>query len=326
MSKSPPTGQPPDDQTLRETVLVTGIGRSGTTWLGDVLNYDRRYRVLFEPLHPEHGIPLRERLPNGTYLPPDYSDPTLRDAVIAMLSGQVSTPWTDQYNTTHDTNRVLVKAIRLNLPLAWLRAQFPALPIIYIMRHPGAVVSSQIRMGWGYQRTLRLMLTQPALIEAHLHPFVELASRTLDEFEQRVLLWCMVNYVVLRQLQPGQAQVVCYEDLVLEPETRFKALFDYLGQPYEEAAVLALNEKPSATTWSDTPEANIRRLDRWQDNLTTLQIDTMLDLLALFGLDRLYGSSSVPLRPWDEVQPAPRVDRLNRWRRSWLRRLLHPLS
>ena len=29
-----------------------GDGRSGTTWVADIINHDKRYREMFEPFHP----------------------------------------------------------------------------------------------------------------------------------------------------------------------------------------------------------------------------------------------------------------------------------
>ncbi len=34
------------------TVWIIGDGRSGTTWLGDIINWKKNYREMFEPFHP----------------------------------------------------------------------------------------------------------------------------------------------------------------------------------------------------------------------------------------------------------------------------------
>ena len=34
------------------TVLIAGSGRSGTTWLSEILNYNNDYRSIFEPFYP----------------------------------------------------------------------------------------------------------------------------------------------------------------------------------------------------------------------------------------------------------------------------------
>ena len=36
----------------RDTILLAGSGRSGTTWVSDIMNYDNEYRYIFEPFHP----------------------------------------------------------------------------------------------------------------------------------------------------------------------------------------------------------------------------------------------------------------------------------
>ena len=35
----------------KNVVFISGVGRSGTTWLTELINYNHRYRILFEPFH-----------------------------------------------------------------------------------------------------------------------------------------------------------------------------------------------------------------------------------------------------------------------------------
>ena len=35
---------------ISKAVIVAGAARSGTTWLGDIINYKNDYRLMFEPL------------------------------------------------------------------------------------------------------------------------------------------------------------------------------------------------------------------------------------------------------------------------------------
>ena len=38
------------DKRLENTVLVAGSGRSGTTWLAQILNFRKEFRMIFEPM------------------------------------------------------------------------------------------------------------------------------------------------------------------------------------------------------------------------------------------------------------------------------------
>jgi hypothetical protein len=211
-----------------------------------------------------------------------------------------------------------VKALRLNLALGWLRREFPDMPIVYITRHPGAVVTSQIRMNWatdGLQVLFDRLLTQPDLAADYLGPFMPAMRRASGEYERRLFFWCIVNMVLMRQFQPGMMHVICYEDLVLRPAETVERLFAYLDRPYDRDAVLEFMRKPSATTWSPTPEEAIKQLDKWQDKLTPAQIKRLIGILALFGMDRLYGEDPAPLRDWFAVKPGANTLRLALWKR-----------
>lgn len=41
-----------DTGRIEDAVILAGMGRSGTTWGADVLNYDKSCRVMFEPFYP----------------------------------------------------------------------------------------------------------------------------------------------------------------------------------------------------------------------------------------------------------------------------------
>lgn len=73
----------------KNTIIVAGSGRSGTTWLGDILNYKNNYRVLFEPFHKqktkEWNVPYLR-----TYLNPEKEYPEYANKIKTILSGKVS--------------------------------------------------------------------------------------------------------------------------------------------------------------------------------------------------------------------------------------------
>lgn len=297
-------GPAPD---CRPSALLAGAGRSGTTWLGDLLNATGAYRVLFEPLHPDHGIPLGKRLTNGQYLRPDFADTALARDLRRMLAGQTRNAWTDQFNTPagEAASRVLVKEIRVNFALRWIHAQAPEMPIIVIVRHPGAVISSQMRMNWGaFTRIYARLLDQTALFDDHLGA---LAGPMRDaqregEFAMRAMLWAAAHTTLFRQFAPGEIAWAFYEDLVRDPVGQTMRLLRAVGLPDDPstaAAVRSVAGAPSATTRatvaSDDP---LRQVRKWRDELTDVQRDRLGEILALFGLDALY-------RVDDDLLPNP---------------------
>src|SRR5438128_2407940 len=58
---------------FRRSVYLAGDGRSGTTWVSEIINCDNRYRYMFEPFHPSF-VPLAKHFRFFQYLRPQNED------------------------------------------------------------------------------------------------------------------------------------------------------------------------------------------------------------------------------------------------------------
>lgn len=139
----------------QDAILLAGSGRSGTTWLTDILTTGTRIQQIFEPLIPlwnENVCKLTgwDRLgPHSWswYLPPDSSQPEWFELLHQVLTGRYRNYWTDYYRTCFFPDRFLIKEIRANLMLGYIADKFHP-KIIYVIRHPCAVVESRLAVGW----------------------------------------------------------------------------------------------------------------------------------------------------------------------------------
>ena len=288
------------DLAWRPTAFLAGTGRSGTTWVEEIINCRQEYRVIFEPFWPLR-VPLCRMFPETTYLPAD--DPA-RDhyrAARTVLSGRFRNKWTDQFNHRRIYWKRLIKDVRANLFLHWLHHRFPSLPIVFLIRHPCAVVVSQQKALW--RPSAFEFLEKPTLVRDHLEPFVKLIQSAEDEFDQKVIAWCVRNFVPLQQFRRGEMLVMFYEDLVTQPKTEIGRLFDFLEQGIPREA-LAQWKRPSALVRPDSAiVTGDDPLNSWRLHLTDKQIARAASLLQQFGLDRLYGAESSPRIKPDEVLP-----------------------
>ncbi|NQU44780.1 sulfotransferase domain-containing protein [bacterium] len=295
----------------RDTVLLAGSGRSGTTWVGDLVNYRNNFRVLFEPFHPVQsraaaGFSYRE------YLRP--AEASVKAATIRkVLEGRVRDPkWIDRHNHRILAHRRLVKGVRANLMLKWIRIHCPHVRIIYLLRHPCAVAISRMQMGW--EANLRLFLDQPHLMADHLEPFRALLEETRDPFERQILAWCAENYVPLRQFEPGEAHVAFYERLCVDPEHQLPGLLDFAGETFN-ARVLQAVRRPSHVSQANSAiRSGDDLVNRWRRDVSRDQLDRAMRILGEFGLDRLYGESGMPLIAEDRALgtlPGPQMDNVS---------------
>jgi hypothetical protein len=289
------------------TLMLAGSGRSGSTWLSEVLVERFSCRMIFEPLRRDR-VDLAAHVPWGVYVDAGRSDPELRAVMESIMTGRIRSRWTDRHNVRRLPGRRLVKEIRATNLLPWLHVQFPESPVLYLLRHPVPVAWSASELGW--DPFFSEFTKQTELMDGPLAPWRDVIARHAtddDLFHRHVLRWCMENVVPVSQLAPASVHVLFYEDLVEDPLGELQRLARYLGRfaggiwafdPTPGTAV----DRPSAANYRKTPMmAADERLRSWVDAVSPTQVQKALDLVAEFGLDRLYGSSVRPLLPADEV-------------------------
>ena len=230
------------------------------------------------------------------YIKPGTDDPALTLPIERILAGRIRDPWTDQHNTRLIANRRLVKDPWSNLMLGWMSRRYPQMPVVLVIRHPCAVVASQLAMGaWKWHVDLEAVLSQRTLVEDHLAPHLDVVRAAETVFERHVVLWCIENLVALSQLEGRRAHIVFYEDLCLDPIPQLELLFDFVGMPFDPEAGPD-TRRPSALTRTDSAIATGEGpVDGWRRHVDPGDVRRAADLLAVFGLDTIYGEGSLPV-------------------------------
>jgi hypothetical protein len=272
----------------RSSVFLAGSARSGTTWLSDVINHRGGYRYVFEPFHPgevEEFAHFRHR----QYLRPGDRREEFLGPARRVLTGELRHPWIDRFHRSFVARRRLIKDVRANLLLGWIKANFPELPIILLLRHPCAVVASRLALGW--KDKLFETMEQRDLVEDFLLPVEAEIRAARDDFERHLFLWCIDNYVPLRQLGPGTVHLAFYENLLAHPEEELRRLFAFLGEDFDGRAHRNLG-RPSPLSRKDAPQGP--SLDGWRGQVSGRRVERAVEILGLFGLDRVYAEGAMP--------------------------------
>jgi len=268
-----------------ETVFLAGSGRSGTTWLSGLVNHDSGYRQVFEPFHPGKVEDFRG-FGSKQYLRPGDRREEFLEPARKAVTGQLRSGWTDRGGALVARRR-LVKDIRANLLLGWLAENFPGMPIVLLMRHPCAVVSSRLALGW--RDNLDETMGQRELVEDHLLPVEERIRAARDPFERHLFLWCIDNHVPLRQFSPGAIHLCFYENLVLDPEPELRRLFAFVGRDFDDGVLGKLGRPSFTSRWGERPS-----VDGWRSRVSGERLEGAVEVLGLFGLDRVYGAGPMP--------------------------------
>ena len=270
----------------RSTVMLLGSARSGTTWVGEVIDRNHDHRVIFEPLRPEY-VPAVQAFANDQYLRRDDIDPKYLDPVTRIVTGRLRNPWVDHLNHVFVARRRLVKEIRANLLAPWLVARFPGMPVVLLVRHPLAIATSRRELGWPDH--LDDVLAQPALIADHLDPVQTAFLRGLtDPFARAIAQSVLETLVPLRMSRPDEVLAVAYEQLVREPRTEAERVLRHVGQHPDDALDVALS-RPSHLARADSAvRTRADPVSAWTAQVNDCERNGAREVLSVLGLDRVY--------------------------------------
>ena len=274
------------DRDHRSSVFLAGSGRSGTTWVSGIINHRNGFRLVFEPFHPDR-VGICKNFRRKQYLRPDDRREEYLEAARKVLAGRIRSPWTDRFNRKFVARRRLIKDIRANLLLGWMRENFPGMPIILLLRHPCAVAVSRLALGW--RDNLSEMMQQEELVEDFLGPVEAEIRAARDAFERHVFSWCIENYVPLRQFGPEEMYLAFYENFVVHPESEIRRLFAFLGEDYDWRVYSSLRRPSPLSRKRGSPS-----VDAWRLSVTDFQLARTVEVLGLFGLDSVYGERAMP--------------------------------
>ena len=272
---------------IADSILVAGTARSGTTWLADLIASQLSCRMMFEPFNPElvldfHGFHYFH------YQRPEQENLALQHYCEKIFRGRIRHPWIDREVDQLRPRYRLIKEIRANLFLRWINLHFPQLPLLFIIRHPCAVVQSRLQLNWATDSDIAPFLAQEDLREDFLKDKLMIIQQAKTAEEKHAVIWCISNLVPLRQFPPGSLQVVFYENLCVQPEIEIPAIFAAIGQPYDDSVFRYAN-RPSGTSRANSAVVTGKnRVDGWRQKLTPEQIKRILAIVDAFGLSDLY--------------------------------------
>ena len=135
-----------------QALILTSSPRSGGTLLSQALSAVPGMGVLFEPLHLTR-VPAAAAAQFSwrTYVPPDTPWPEGEAFLRRVFAGDVVNAWTLREMSLAQAwraERLLFKFVRANRLLPWLCRAFSVPTPVLLVRHPCAVVASQMRFGW----------------------------------------------------------------------------------------------------------------------------------------------------------------------------------
>lgn len=298
--------------------FIAGSGRSGTTWIQDALAEANSLRPVFEPLHP-YVSAVGDRYAHRA-LSAEESHPDLEAFFLQTSLGGGPRLWTQyrqqrrwlfppasKLSTRQDAGRFLrhwskflreiprmtsngirtdplVKCIRANLMLPWVANRVDR-RVVLIMRHPGAVVESELRSGWNASFALDRFRADVRLRELTAGRYERLLAQSLGPVESLTLRWVIENQWVAESALKAGIPVFYYEQLRSSDGNEWARLCAKLELArIPEMAVLTRPSQQSGAGRTAIP-LDLSKTPRWMRNLDIEQKRRIEGVLFAVGME-----------------------------------------
>ena len=309
---------------IKDTIVITGSPRSGTTLLMDTLVTIPGYTGLFEPLNPIYFPEITKLgFKSRTYLPPkkDWSEGEMYLSNIFTGNLFYDSSWLQKGNYSKQNfnsiissyidqlkpeklmhqllgKKLIVKFVRLNRMLPWVAERFQLRSMLLIIRHPCAVVASRLKPGQKLPTELQQnvkpfptpkeILNEASQIEG-LNKGLLNKLREIKTLEEIIAAsWCLDNFVPLSTPKPHPWKVVIYEKLIKEGEKEFNRIFKDIGEKNIPRSAICHLKLPSNVTQKNDQRIITNtdlQLSKWKKSLSKKQIERILSIVIAFGLD-----------------------------------------
>lgn len=270
---------------ISKALLIFGSSRSGSTWLAEIVSSVPGHNQIFEPLNTQYVKQAEKAgVIKDTYLKKDTQWARGRQFLEQVLSGRLINPWLASQipvNKAFSTRRLVVKFVRGNLLLSWICENLPVLPPALVIRHPCAIVSSQLNKGWTPSRT-RL------LSNSYFDDYPEIrekCSHLRAPEEINALAWCLRFHAPLSIPKPYPYILICYEKMVRNGAQELEKLFDAWKLELTDDIKRQMNKPSDTVTMSSQIISGKDPLAGWKTKLSQQQVDNILAVLAIFDMD-----------------------------------------
>jgi len=270
-------------------ILITGSHRSGTTWVGKVINSSNTVNYLHEPLKP--GTIYREFCFNDKYkkvwfLNISYvDDKSFKLGFEKILSKgiRISDIKCNNLREIKDSLK-LIRDINFNKkrrllkdPISifsseWIYENYNSKNIILI-RNPYSFVSSLIKNNWSFD--FNNLLKQDNLLNTELNSYKELIIQFSREekpiIEQAVLLWnILYSFIDRLRSKYNDWYFVTHEDLCDKPIVEFERIFNFLDIKFSKNVREYIINSSSKNNPTERADRNVHVLNRNSKDLSEI--------------------------------------------------------
>jgi len=291
-------------------IVVLGFGRSGTTWIADIISKILGQLILFEPIHPS-VTDLAAKFSYSTVNGNELSE-SLKSFYADILSKQHRRKWLMRNHVPDRLEKISesfldilweecsivgFKEIRANFLIEWFMKELNA-RIVFIMRHPGATVSSIKgrsnfwEFGWPetYNMFLKRTIYHDHYKDHQIANCLDVVERAETYAEQCAVMWAITHAIALPELNRLGLPVFFYEEFYDLPFESSRELMRYLG--YGDVNIHpSYLFTPSMTTLMTIHGIKIMEEERarqgiafFEEKLSKKELDDIMKIVTTFGI------------------------------------------
>lgn len=282
-------------------ILVFSDPRGGSSWMAELLKAIPDTAIIWEPLNTQEVREFRKLGFSSRQHIPEFAQwPEAKRAMAKMLSGRIINEWTSShtyFQEYFEAKRLIIKICRGNRLIPWLTEQFDFdLKPVYLVRHPFAVVLSQLQHGgWNYSFSgINVTDTKGySLYEPHQKLFDSIT--TIEE--ERMISWCLSNKYLLEHERNDMDWItVYYEDLLTDPAGQLNRIFDRWQIPIPDAIMEKVRRASSTTRDGSSLHDTKSQLTKWKKRLSKEQIKSMSQILEYFNIKNYSSDNIMPIK------------------------------
>ena len=233
----------------RSPIIISGFGRSGTTWISDILSKSLGGLILFEPFHPC----VFQKAEKYCYHTQLENINEVYNFIDQCFEFTPNNPWLLRNHLPYpienssesyleyiwiNSKKIGFKTIRMNHAVGQLAKHFNA-KVIYIYRHPFSVIVSikkrknfwnEFNWSWHYSTFLKRTVIEKNFGFEVINRIKKVIEKVSSLEEQIFLMWYISLSLSLNDLKNCQSLVVRYEDIYLNPYSELFRILTFLNE------------------------------------------------------------------------------------------------
>lgn len=192
------------------------------------------------------------------------------------------------------TQNFIYKFCYGNLILSWFVKHFDVKSILFV-RHPAAVIASQLKRGWTYTKQNPEYIVNKFRYNEVFLLFEDILKTVKTPEENLAATWAVTNLLPLSDENNDiKWLTVAYENMFLNPEFEIQRIAKRFEINFPDG-VYNTHKKQSFTS-NETIDGNNRKkqLYKWKDYFSKKQIDNIFGIINAFNFDVYQKDGPIP--------------------------------